>query len=158
LSFSSQALFSLTLKCFTCDLMAGHRASKRINLIWSTLLGIGFPVAILIPFIDTYLVKHVPVQTQVPFEFTNGLLFIASILFGFSSLIIVSKDWVDKKMWAVLIPPLVLIVLSGVTISNLALGYADSVQALVFCSASFNANVVSTAFILGYITRKPTGK
>ena len=138
--------------------MTERKVSKRINLIWSTLLGIGFPVAILIPFIDTYLVKRVPIQTQVSFEFTNGLLFIASILFGFSSLIIVSKDWVDKKMWAVLIPPLVLIVLSGVTISNLALGYANSVQALVFCSASFNANVVSTAFILGYITRKPISK
>lgn len=39
--------------------------------------------------------------------------------------------------------------LTGVSISNLALGYANSVQVLVFSSASFNANVVSTGFILG---------
>jgi len=58
----------------------------------------------------------------------------------------------------VLIPPLVLIVLSGVTITNLALGFANPVQALVFSSASFNANVVSTGFILGYVTRRPQKK
>ena len=136
--------------------MAHNKKAKRIRTIWTALLSIGFPVAILYPFVDTYVVKQVNVHmTQVPFEFTNGLLFIASILFGFSSLIIVSKEWVHKKMWGILIPPLVLIVLAGVTISNLALGFADSVQALVFSSASFNANVVSTAFILGYVTRRP---
>jgi hypothetical protein len=66
---------------------------------------------------------------------------------------------VDRRIWTVLLPPLALIVLSGVSISNLALGYANSVQALLFSSAAFNANVVSTGFILGYITQKlPTKK
>ena len=134
-----------------------QRKTSRTRFIWSILLGVGFPAAILYPFVDTYVLKQVSSATQVSFDFTNGLLFISSVLFGFSSLIIVSKEWVDKKMWAVLIPPLVLIVLSGVTISNLALGYTNSVEALVFSSASFNATVVSTAFILGYITRnRPT--
>jgi hypothetical protein len=91
---------------------------------------------------------------QVSFDFTNGLLFIASILFGFSSLMVVSKEWVDRRIWTVLLPPLALIVLTGVSISNLALGAANSVQTLVFSSAAFNANVVSTGFILGYVTRK----
>ena len=142
-------------------LIRGHmerRKTSRTRFIWSILLGIGFPAAILYPFVDTYVLKQVSSATQVSFDFTNGLLFIASILFGFSSLIIVSKEWVDKKMWAVLIPPLVLIVLSGVTISNLALGYSNSVQALVFSSASFNSTVVSTAFILGYITKSRPDK
>jgi hypothetical protein len=128
-------------------------------LIWTTLLCIGFPFAIIYPFLDTYVLKHLAVDLQVPFDFTNGLLFIASILFGFSSLMVVSKEWVDKRIWTVLLPPLVLIVLTGVSISNLALGATNSVQTLVFSSAAFNANVVSTGFILGYVTQKlPTKK
>jgi hypothetical protein len=138
--------------------MDKSKKDERIKLIWTILLGVGFPVAVLLPFIDTYLVKRVPSSTVVPLDFINSLLSIASILFGFSSLIIISKEWVDRKVWAVLIPPLVLIVLSGITLSNLALGFANSVEALVFSSASFNATVVSTGFILGYITRKPSSK
>jgi hypothetical protein len=122
---------------------------RRMRLIWTSLLGIGFPLAIILPFIDAYVVKQVPTTLAVPFDFTNGLLFIASILFGFSSLIIVSKEWVDRRIWVVLLPPLALIVLTGISISNLALGYGNPVQVLVFSSASFNANVVSTGFILG---------
>jgi hypothetical protein len=131
-----------------------------MRLIWGVLLGIGFPVAIIYPFIDAYAIKHVALDMAVSFDFTSGLLFIASILFGFSSLIVVSKEWVDRRIWIVLLPPLALIVLTGVSISNLALGYANPVQVLVFSSASFNANVVSTGFILGgfvldYIQKSP---
>jgi hypothetical protein len=133
----------------------GERGKRRrIRLIWAVLLGLGFPAAIIYPFFDTYVVKHVVVGFEVPFDFTNGLLFIASVLFGFASLMVVSKEWVDKRIWTVLLPPLVLIVLTGVSISNLALGSADSVQVLAFSSAAFNANVVSTSFIVGYITQK----
>ena len=127
---------------------------RRIRLIWAVLLGIGFPFAIIYPFFDAYVVKHLAFDLQVSFDFTNGLLFIASILFGFSSLMVVSKEWVDRRIWTVLLPPLVLIVLTGVSISNLALGATNSVQTLVFSSAAFNANVVSTGFILGYVTQK----
>lgn len=104
-------------------------------------------------FFDTYIVKHLAIDLQVPFDFTNGLLFIASILFGFASLMVVSKEWVDRRVWTVLLPPLVLIVLTGVSIRNLALEAGNQVQVLVFSSAAFNANVVSTGFILGYITQ-----
>jgi hypothetical protein len=126
---------------------------RRIRVIWAVLLGIGFPSAIIYPFFDAYFVKHLAVDLQVPFDFTNGLLFIASILFGFASLMVVSKEWVDRRVWTVLLPPLILIVLTGVSISNLALGTGNSVQVLVFSSAAFNANVVSSGFILGYITQ-----
>jgi hypothetical protein len=131
---------------------------RRARLIWAVLLGVGFPFAIIYPFFDAYVVKHLAIDLQVSFDFTNGLLFIASILFGFSSLMVVSKEWVDKRIWTVLLPPLIFIVLMGVSISNLALGAANSVQALVFSSAAFNANVVSTGFILGYITQKLPNK
>jgi hypothetical protein len=135
------------------------KSKRNIRLIWSTLLGIGFPVAIIYPFIDAYLIKHVSATLEVPFDFSNGLLFIASILFGFASLMIVSKEWISKRIWTVLLPPLFLIVLTGVSISNLALGASDPVQVLVFSSAAFNANVVSTVFILGYVTQHlPTKK
>jgi hypothetical protein len=133
--------------------VAEHR-TRRIKLIWGVLLGIGFPFAIIYPFFDAYVVKHLAADMQVSFDFTNGLLFIASILFGFASLMVVSKEWVDRRIWTVLLPPLALIVLTGVSISNLALGATNSVQTLVFSSAAFNANVVSTGFILGYVTRK----
>jgi hypothetical protein len=134
----------------------GADASRRkIRLVWTVLLGVGFPFAIIYPFFDAYVVKHLAAaDLVVPFDFTNGLLFIASILFGFASLMVVSKEWVDRRIWVVLMPPLLLIVLTGVSISNLALGGTDSVQTLVFSSAAFNANVVSTAFILGYVTQK----
>jgi hypothetical protein len=131
-----------------------EQRTRRIKLIWGVLLGIGFPFAIIYPFFDAYVVKHLAVDMQVSFDFTNGLLFIASILFGFASLMVVSKEWVDRRIWTVLLPPLALIVLTGVSISNLALGASNSVQTLVFSSAAFNANVVSTGFILGYVTRK----
>ena len=133
--------------------MVEPKSKRNIRLIWSTLLGIGFPVAIIYPFIDAYLIKHVSTSLEVPFDFSNGLLFIASILFGFASLMIVSKEWISKRIWTVLLPPLFLIVLTGVSISNLALGASDPVQVLVFSSAAFNANVVSTVFILGYVTQ-----
>jgi hypothetical protein len=134
--------------------VAEQRKTRKIRLIWGVLLGVGFPFAIIYPFFDAYVVKHLASDLQVSFDFTNGLLFIASILFGFASLMVVSKEWVDRRIWTVLLPPLALIVLTGVSISNLALGATNSVQTLVFSSAAFNANVVSTGFILGYVTRK----
>jgi hypothetical protein len=76
----------------------------------------------------------------------------ARILFGFTSLIIVSKEWIDRRIWSVLLPPLVLIVLSGVAIGNLAFGASSDLSVLLFSSASFNANVVSTGFVVGYVT------
>lgn len=51
-------------------------------------------------------------------------------------------------------PPLALSVLSGVAIGNLALGTVSSVEVLLlFSSASFNTNEVSTGFVVGYVTR-----
>jgi hypothetical protein len=46
--------------------------------------------------------ERVSLQTAVPFEFINGLLSTSGILFGFSSLIILSKDWVDRRVWTVI--------------------------------------------------------
>jgi hypothetical protein len=124
-----------------------------MRFVWAFLLCISFPIAISLPFLDAYVFKHVPSELAVPFDFSNALLSVSSILFGFTSLIIISKKWVDKRSWAVLIPPLILIVLSGVSIGNLALGAANQVTTLLLCSATFNANVVSTGFILGYVTQ-----
>jgi hypothetical protein len=126
---------------------------KRMRLIWAVLLCIAFPFAILYPFLDAHIFRAVPSETVVPFEFSNSLLFTSSILFGFTSLIIVSKEWIDKRVWTVLVPPLALIILSGVAIGNLALGTINSVEVLLFSSASFNANVVSTGFVVGYVTQ-----
>jgi hypothetical protein len=111
------------------DLLSEEKKLKRMRLVWSILLCIGYPLAILSPFLDAYIFRHIPLDTVVPFEFSNNLLFTSSILFGFTSLIIVSKDWVEKRVWATLVPPLALIILSGVTIGNLALGSANSVHA-----------------------------
>jgi hypothetical protein len=127
---------------------------KRMRLLWALLLCIAFPFAILYPFLDAYIFRHVPMDTVVPFEYSNSLLFTSSILFGFTSLIIVSKEWIDKRVWAILLPPLVLIVLSGIEIGNLALGNANSVVVLLYSSAAFNANVVSTGFVVGYVAQE----
>jgi hypothetical protein len=134
------------------------RRAKRIRIVWVILLLVGFPLAIIYPFVDAYFFKHVSFETQVPFEFTAGLLSTSSILFGFTSLIIISKEWVERKIWAIIVPPLALIILSGVSISNLALGVENQVQALLLSSATFNANVVSTGLVVGYVVQKLSPK
>jgi hypothetical protein len=136
------------------DFLSETDKLRRMRLVWAILLCIAFPFAILYPFLDAYIFKHVPTDIIIPFELSNSLLFTSSILFGFTSLIIVSKEWIDKRIWAVLIPPLALIILSGVAIGNLALGTTNSVGVLLLSSASFNANVVSTGFVVGYVAQQ----
>jgi hypothetical protein len=138
--------------------MADRSKAKKIQLVWAILLLVGFPLAILLPFIDAFYFKHVSLSIEVPFEFTAGLLSTSSILFGFTSLIIISKEWVERKVWAVLMPPLSLIILSGVSISNLAMGFENPVRALLISSATFNANVVSTGLVVGYVIQRMAQK
>jgi hypothetical protein len=128
--------------------------TKKIRLIWAVLLLIGFPLAIGLPFVNTLFFQHVSLETSVSFEFTAALLSASSILFGFTSLIIISKEWVERKIWAVIMPPLAMIILSGVEISNLALGLENPVSALLISSATFNANVVSTGLVVGYVVQR----
>jgi hypothetical protein len=134
--------------------MSGDAKAKRVRLIWAILLLIGFPVAIGLPFINVLVIQHVSLETPVSFDFTAALLSASSILFGFTSLIIISKEWVEKKIWAVIMPPLSLIILSGVEIGNLALGLENPVSALLISSAAFNANVVSTGLVVGYVVQR----
>lgn len=131
-----------------------ERKAKKIRLVWAVLMLAGFSVAIGIPYLDAYIMKHVSFDVAVPFEFNAALLSASSILFGFTSLIIISKEWVERKFWAILLPPLALLIISGTAISNLALGYENAVQTLLLSSATFNANVVSTGLVLGYVSQK----
>jgi hypothetical protein len=133
--------------------MIDERKAKRIRLVWAILLLVGFPWqlrsrSLTHSFSSTFRSR--------PRFLSNlpGLLSTASILFGFTSLIIVSKEWVEREIWAVLVPPLALIILSGVSISNLALGLQNPVQALLLSSATFNANVVSTGLVVGYVIQR----
>ena len=128
--------------------------TSRERLIWATLLLAGYPLAVVLPYLTTFGMNRIAPETQVPFEFVNGLLSTSGILFGFSSLIVISKDWIDRRVWAVIVPPLALLIASGVSIGNLALGLANPVDVLVLCSATFNANVVSTGFIVGYVVQR----
>jgi hypothetical protein len=136
------------------DDMSEDAKTKRIRLIWAILLLIGFPLAVGLPFVNTLIFQRVSLETPVSFEFTAALLSASSILFGFTSLIIISKEWVERKIWAVIMPPLALIILSGVEISNLALGLENPVSALLISSATFNANVVSTGLVVGYVIQR----
>jgi hypothetical protein len=131
--------------------MSGKDRLRKIRTVWAIMLGLGYPFAIIYPFFDAYVLRHVAAGMVIPFDFSNTLLFTSSILFGFTSLIIVSKEWIDRRIWAILLPPLTLIVLSGVTIGNFALGSSNDLSVLLFCTASFNANVVSTGFVVGYV-------
>ncbi len=134
--------------------MSAEDRTKRIRLFWAILLSIGFPLAIALPFVNTLIIQHVSLATPVSFDFTAALLSASSILFGFTTLIIISKEWVERKIWAVIMPPLALIIVSGVEISNLALGLENPVGALLICSATFNANVVSTGLVVGYVIQR----
>ncbi len=127
---------------------------KKMRYIWAFMLCIAFPLAIILPYFNITFIMHIPPETQVPFDYPNALLFTASILFGFTSLIIVSKEWIDKRIWTIIVPPLVMIVLSGISIGNLALGINDSLSVLELCSATFDANVVSTGFVVGYVAQR----
>ncbi len=131
-----------------------ERKARKIRIVWAVLMLVGFSLAISIPYIDAYAIKHVSLDAEVSFEFNAALLSASSILFGFTSLIIISKDWVERKFWAILLPPLALIIISGTSIANLALGYQNPVQTLLLSSATFNANVVSTGLVLGYVSQK----
>jgi hypothetical protein len=131
-----------------------ERNERKIRLVLAVLMLVGFSVAISSPFIDAYALKHISFDIPVPFEFNAALLSASSILFGFTSLIIISKEWVERKFWAILLPPLALIIISGTAITNLALGYQNPVQTLLLSSATFNANVVSTGLVLGYVSQK----
>ncbi len=126
---------------------------RKMRYIWALLLGVAYPFTIIYPFFDAYVLRRVSPAFAVPFDYSNSLLFTSSILFGFTSLIVVSKEWVDRRVWAVLIPPLVMLVLAGIAIGSLALGSTNDLSVLLFCSASFNANVVSTGFVVGYVTQ-----
>jgi len=134
--------------------VGGRARARKDRRVWVTLLLIGYPLAIILPYYMAFQVNHVSTATNVPFEFINVLLSTSGILFGFSSLIIISKEWVDRKVWAVLIPPLAMLIASGVNIGNLALGFANPVEVLVLCSSTFNANVVSTGFVVGYVVQR----
>ncbi|HZW84615.1 MAG TPA: hypothetical protein VFE91_01770 [Nitrososphaerales archaeon] len=129
-------------------------SNSRERKIWVALPCVGYPLAALLPYYIAFYINHVSLTTTVSFEFINGLLSTSGVLFGFSSLIIISKDWVDRKVWAILIPPLALLVASGMEIGNLALGFANGVEALVLCSTTFNATVVTTGFTVGYIIQR----
>ncbi len=132
--------------------MSQNEVFRKMRWVWAFMLCIAYPFAILLPFANAYVLARQPADLVVPFDYTNTLLFTSSILFGFTSLIVVSKEWVDKRVWAILMPPLAMIVLSGVMIGNLALGSAGSVTAFLYSSAAFSANVVSTGFVVGYVT------
>ncbi len=134
--------------------MEGADSFRKLRLIWAVVLCIVFPLTILFPFVDAYLLRHISASASVPFELSNGLLSTSSILFGFTSLIIISKEWIDRKIWALLVPPLVMIVMAGVAIGDLALGTVNGVVVLLLCSGAFNASVVSTGFVVGYVTWK----
>ena len=67
---------------------------------------------------------------------------------------IACRERVERKIWAVLVSPLALIILSGGSISNLALDLQNPVQALLLSSAIFNANVVSTGLVVGYVIQR----
>jgi len=73
---------------------------------------------------------------------------------GFTSLILISKKWVERKVWVVLIPPPTVIILSGVSNSNLGMGFENPVQSLLNSSATFSANVVSTGLVVGYVIQR----
>ena len=122
--------------------------------VWAALLCVGYPLAILLPYYIAFGVNQIPLDRTVSIDFINGLLSTSGILFGFSSLIIISKEWADRRVWVVLLPPLALLIASGVYIGNLGLGLANPVEVLVLCSSTFNANVVSTGFIVGYVVQR----
>ena len=129
---------------------------KGMRLVWAFVLCIAFPFAILTPFFDALIIRQVSIYTVVPFELSNTLLFTSSILFGFTSLIVVTKEWIDKRVWALLVPLLMFIILSGVAIGNFAMGSTTSMWVFLYSSAASNANVVSTGFVVGYVTQQPS--
>jgi len=90
---------------------------------------------------------------QVDPELMTGLLTASSILFGFSSLIILRPEFsVEEKkwLWILLLPPLSLIIHSGTSIGQVALGTGNAVQTTLFLISSFTANILSTTFVVGY--------
>ena len=117
---------------------------------WYILLVFLFLLSIISVFIKVFL-NQVSFEREVDPALVNGLLTASSILFGFSSLVVVSQKPLKRTLWVVLLPSLALTMMSGGAIVDVALGTKNTVEAILWLSATFNVNAVTTGFLVGYI-------
>ena len=122
---------------------------KNEITFWYILLVFLFLLSVMLPVIRVFS-KQVSFEREVDPELINGLLTASSILFGFSSLVVVSQKPFKRTLWVALLPSLFLIMMSGGAIIDVALGMKNTVEAILWLSATFNVNVVTTAFLVGY--------
>ena len=104
------------------------------------------------PFYNVYFIEARAHEIKIDPELFNGLLTGSSILFGFSSFIVVSEKKIDKNLWIMLLISLFSMVFCGSAICDLALDKGNDVDVLLVVRASFFVNVIFTFFIAGYIT------
>ena len=134
----------------------GSRWKNKLTFL-SIFISILYLLAVMLPFIDAYVIRPVSFDRQIDPEFFNGLLTASSILFGFSSLLAVSQKTPRKHMkilWLILLPPLFLIISSVGAITEVALGHMNGVNALLILTASFFVNALSTGFLVGFIIQR----
>ena len=131
----------------------GSRWKNKLTFL-KLFIGILYLLAFMFPFLDAYVIRPVSFDRQIDPEFLNGLLTASSILFGFSSLLVVSQKFAERILWVILLPALILIISSGGTIADVALGRGNAVEGLLILTASFLVNALSTGILVGYITQK----
>ena len=132
--------------------MSGEGKSDRI--FWKAVdfsLIIIYLILVSLPFLRAY-GGSVSFERQVDPTFLNGLLTASSILFGFSSVLVIGQKPVQMRTWVLLLPPLILTILAGIQIVDVALGSGNSVFAVLMLSTSFHSNMVTTALIVGHFT------
>lgn len=135
-----------------------EESRKKELKYWNLLFAFAYALTVAYPFLDAYVMGRVSFDRQIDPELMTGLLTASSILFGFSSLIILSQEITRKerrKLWWLIFPPLIFIILSGSGIADVALGKANAVRTTLILIASFNANVLTTVFLVGYSRAEP---
>jgi len=132
--------------------MSEENKDKKLRY-WNLFFACVYIFFITYPFLDAYVFRRVSFDQQIDPEFMSGLLAASSILFGFSSLLVLNQKRISKRLFILLFVPLFLIIISGSAISDAALGRGTGIRALLILASGFNANILTTAFLVGFFFR-----
>ena len=131
------------------NLSEGYLSTKKGKVAVSIFI-IMYGFFTLFPCIDAWFLRPVPSDRQVEPAFMSGLFTGSSILFGFSSLLTYSEKPVKRILRRMLLPPLFFIGCSGGAMGFVALGNMHAVTAVLFLAASFNCNILTSFFVMGF--------
>ena len=123
----------------------------KVTRVRGLIFLIGYILVIILciasPFYVIYILRAASSELHINPEIINGLLTTSSILFGFTTLIVASQKKIDRELYFMLLPPLILIIFSGGMILEFALNEKRGIETLAWIFASFLVNETTTMSI-----------